>query len=549
MNNKLRKCVSVLLCAAMTVGGGVSFAYADDGAGEENRKEETVYVLSESNGSVQKIIVSDWLENLTGSQSLYDKSALKDIENLKGDEDFQTEGKSGKIWNAEGKDIYYRGSIKKELPISMKISYQLDGKDIAAEDLVGKSGTVTIRFDYENNLHQMAKVGGKTEKIYVPFAVMTGMVLDNDVFSNVEISSGKLINDGERTIAAALAFPGLSENLQVDAADLEIPDSVELTADVEKFELTNTVTVADNSIFSDLSTDKMNSAGDLADALNQLTDAMKQLLDGSSQLYDGLDTLLDKSGQLALGVHELAAGGKSLKDGANTLQNGVQELSGGITGLKDGLTTLDGNSAALTAGAKQVFESMLAAADAQLATAGATLPKLTIENYGQVLDGAAAAVGEAGAAQIQALKAQLDGYNQFYMGLLQYTQGVAAAKSGADQLNTGASQLTKGTKSLYDGASALNTGIRALDKNMPTLVDGVTELRGGAKKLNNGLKEFDKEGIQKLAGAAGGSIGDLLNRMKATIDVSKTYQSFSGISDDMDGQVRFIYRTEALEAK
>ena len=158
-------------------------------------------------------------------------------------------------------------------------------------------------------------------------------------------------------------------------------------------------------------------------------------------------------------------------------------------------------------------------------------------------------MGEAGAPQIQALKAQLDSYNQFYMGLLQYTQGVASAKAGAEQLNTGATQLTKGTKSLYDGAGALNTGIRTLDKNMPALVDGVTELRSGAKKLNNGLKEFDKEGIQKLAGAAGGNIGDLLDRMKATVNASKAYQSFSGISDDMDGQVRFIYRTEALEEK
>lgn len=548
MNNKLKKCLVVVLCIALTVGSGVTMAYADDGE-DANQKEETVYVLAESDGSVQKIIVSDWLKNLTGSQSLYDRSALTDIENLKGDEECKNEGKSGKIWNAEGKDIYYRGSIKKELPINMEISYKLDGKDIEPEELVGKSGEVTIRFDYENNLYEMAKVGGRTEKIYVPFAVLTGMVMDNDVFSNVEVSSGKVINDGERTVVAGMALPGLADNLNVDSSDLELPDYVEVTADVDKFEMTNTVTVADSSIFADLDTGKIGSADELAGALNQLTNAMKQLLNGSSQLYDGLDTLLDKSGQLALGVHELAAGGKSLKAGATTLQNGVQELSGGITGLKDGLTTLDGNSAAITAGAKQVFESMLATADAQLAAAGAALPKLTIENYSQVLEGAAAAAPDAGSAPILALKAQLDSYNQFYLGLLQYTQGVASAKAGAEQLNTGAAQLTKGTKSLYDGVNALNTGIRTLDKNMPALVDGVTELRGGAKKLNNGLKEFDKEGIQKLAGAAGGNIGDLLDRMKATVNASKAYQSFSGISDDMDGQVRFIYRTEALEEK
>ena len=154
-----------------------------------------------------------------------------------------------------------------------------------------------------------------------------------------------------------------------------------------------------------------------------------------------------------------------------------------------------------------------------------------------------------GAAEISSLKASLDSYHTFYAGLNQYTAGVAAAKKGADQLNAGAAKLQSGASELNSGMSTLYNGIHELSSGAPALKGGVTELRDGAMKLSDGLKEFNEKGVQKLIDAVDGDLGGLLTRVRATINVSKNYQSFSGISDDMDGQVKFIYRTDAIDVE
>jgi len=171
-------------------------------------KDETVYILTGADGAVEKIIVSDWLRNPYGSAKLQDRTTLLDVENVKGEETFTASG--GKlVWDAQGGDIYYQGTTDKELPVDVAVTYLLDGRTVTPEELAGKSGRVTIRFDYTNRQFEMMDVGGKQEKIYVPFAMLTGMVLDNDRFTNVEVSSGKVFSDGNRTVVMGLALPGL----------------------------------------------------------------------------------------------------------------------------------------------------------------------------------------------------------------------------------------------------------------------------------------------------------------------------------------------------
>ncbi len=650
---------------------------------EKTAKDETVYIVAGADGSVEKVIVSDWIKNALNSAELKDKSELSDIENVKGDETFTMNDGNMLVWDAHGNDIYYQGSTQKALPVDVAVTYELDGQKIAPADLAGKSGHVTIRFDYKNNQYEEKQIGGKTEKIYVPFAMLTGMLLDNKVFSNVTVSNGKLVNDGDRMAVIGIAFPGLQSNLAIEKADFDIPDSVEISADVKNFSMATTMTVATNQIFNEVDPDKLSSTDSLAGSLDQLVDAMDQLTNGSSQLYDGLCTLLDKSGELISGINKLADGAKALKTGAGSLNTGATQLAGG-------LQTLSGNNAALTSASKQVFESLLSTAASQLAASGLTVPTMTIDNYDQVLtdliasldedaiyklahdtavtkvkegvranetvirDAVTAAVqqqvepkveeavragveakvlgamgmtkekydaavsagliskeqqaqvsgaisqqmssaavkglisqqvsaqmqsseitaliekktrekmdslvdenmnsgnvqqqisgavqtAKSGAASIQELKTQLDSYKQFYNGLQTYTKGVADAAKGADTLK-------KGTASLYQGAGALYDGIAALQKGAPALTDGITKLRDGAMKLSDGLKEFNEKGVQKFADSFDGDLNGLLDRIRATADVSKEYRSFSGISDDMDGQVNFVYRTEPVES-
>ena len=410
MNKLSTKITAIALCAAIMLGGaGAAYALAGEKnempakavttsmkAEEEKEvsKDETVYVLAGADGSVQKIIVSDWIKNALKEDSIADKSALSDIENVKGNETYTLDGSNMTVWDAEGNDIYYQGSIEKELPVAMTVSYKLDGKSISADELAGKSGKVTIRFDYENRQYETVNIDGKNEKIYVPFGMLTGMLLDSDTFRNVEVSNGKLLNDGDRTAVIGIAFPGLQENLGIDKDKVEIPDYVEITADVTDFELGMTVTIATNEIFNELDAAKIDSADGLTSSLNELTDGMQQLMDGSSALYDGLCTLLDKSGELVTGIETLANGAKSLKDGAASLDEGAAQLQKGAADLSSGLNTLASNNASLNGGAKQVFDTLLSTATAQINAAGISVPTLTIENYADTLNSVIASLDE-----------------------------------------------------------------------------------------------------------------------------------------------------------
>lgn len=731
-NTMAEKITAAVLCAALTLGGaGASMALTAEAGTVQNTvenknpatpeqkpaKEETVYVWAGADGNVQKIIVSDWLKNTTGAHRLEDVSELLDIENINGNETFTENENHAKVWNANGKDIYYQGNIQKDLPVEIKITYLLDGKEISPEALAGKSGKVTIRFSYVNKQYEYLQVKDVKTKVYVPFVVVTGMILNNETFTNVEVENGRLINDGTRTMVMGYAMPGLQDNLAIGANKLELPDSFAIRADVKNFEMGMTVSIVTNELFQGADMDSEKLAGDLNKALEELTDAMGQLTDGSSQLYEGLCTLLDKSGELVEGVNRLSQGASQLRDGVGSLGEGAAKLQDGSTKLQSGLNTLAAKNGELNGGARQVFDTLLSAARTQLVAAGLEVPALTVENYGDVLNGVIASLDkdavyqkaqeqvtaavearrgeietavntavqeqvvaqvtaavradveeqvvagarenvvvavlqsqgmtkeeyEAGVAagaisqeqqvqiadaidsqmaseavqaqiastvetqmgsadvqalietnvtgqmssdsiretiaanieqQVQkaisenmagetvqgqlaaasegakaviALKQSLDSYNVFYLGVQAYTAGVAEAANGAGQLRSGVDELQKGTGKLYAGASELCDGITTMKNNTPALVDGITELRDGAGKLSDGLQEFDEEGIQKLVDAVDDDMDGLAERLRATMDASKHYKTFSGLSKEMEGGVKFIYRTDSIE--
>lgn len=732
MKNRATKFISLALCAVVLFAAVGTSVFALTGEGKESEdenqettinasaeaetsKDETVYVLAGADGTVQKIIVSDWIKNAMAADSLEDKTELSDIENIKSDESFTLGGDNSCVWDAQGNDIYYQGNIEKELPVQMSVCYTLDGQAIAPEALAGQSGHVTIRFDYQNMQYEEVLLDGKTEKIYVPFTMLTGMLLDTEVFRNVTISNGKLINDGDRIAVVGIAFPGLQEDLAISKEKLDIPDYVEISADVENFEMGMTMTLATTELFGAIDSDKLD-LHELSDAMAELTDAMDQLMDGSSQLYDGLCTLLEKSGDLVSGINKLAEGAAQLKAGAESLDSGAAQLQAGAAQLSSGLNTLNANSSSLNGGARQIFSSLLSMANTQLSEAGLSVPALTIDNYASVLDGVIAslddtavyqaaleqvtatvnanrgmieekvteavqaqveaevsaqvtaavqetvtqavheneaqfraaviqqalgmtveeykaaieaglvtqeqqdavnaaveaamqaeidarmqreeiqaqinavtqqtvgeqmqsdeiqaliasntelqvqqAISEAmssdavqaqlsaaaeGAKSVIALKSSLDSYNAFYLGLITYTSGVSSAAAGANELKTGADALKAGTSELSAGAAELLQGIQTMKDSAPALVDGITQLRDGSMELSDGLKQFNEEGIQKLIEAVDGDLDGLSNRIRVTADVAKHYTSFSGISEDMDGDVKFIYKTDSIE--
>ncbi|MBP5159784.1 MAG: hypothetical protein ILP10_05735 [Lachnospiraceae bacterium] len=508
-------------------------------------KDETVYVIADANGSSEKVIVSDWLRNSAGKTSVEDGTELGDIEVVKGDATYKRSG-SSTVWDANGGEVYYQGTTDKALPVDVKISYELDGKVVQPDDLEGRNGRLRIRFDFDNRESENVVINGKEEKIYIPFAMLTGMGLDNDVFTNIEISNGEQINDGDRTIVTGIALPGLAKDLAIENDVIEIPESFEITADVEGYEQPMTMIVASGDLFGKIKTDRLDTIDGLGDALDELEDGAKQLVDGSSELYDGLALLLEKSGDLADGIDALAGGAGKLKDGTSSLGDGAGKLADGAAQLSNGLDSLAGNNDALRLAAEQVYATMLATADKELKDAGLDVPALTRENYrvvlGDLIDMLNGMAMNEQAEMITNLKTSVDGFDAFYNGLVSYTDGVEKAAEGAKTLKNGCDGLKTGADELKDGAGKLDDGLKVVKDSMPTLLDGISQLKDGAGELSEGMKKFYEQGIEKLVQAARGDVEGLAERIRAVRNVSEHYNNFSGLGEGMEGTVKFIYR-------
>ena len=214
-------------------------------------KEETVYVIADADGKPTETIVSAWLKNPDGADTLTDHAELENIENVKGNETFTTGADGNITWQADGNDIHYRGTTGQQLPVTTAISYELDGREVSAADLAGATGHLTITFRYTNNTATERTVNGHTVTLYQPFLVVSGLVLDDARANNVTVTHGKVIQTGDRSVVVGMAMPGLRESLGLDAMhtrdgaslDLDIPESVTIEADVQDFTLLTTVTV------------------------------------------------------------------------------------------------------------------------------------------------------------------------------------------------------------------------------------------------------------------------------------------------------------------
>lgn len=739
-----KKWVAVGLCAALCLGScGVAMALpttpqnrslrpagqaasqtqapAQTGA-QKAKKDEMVYIMAHAGGDIDHIVVSDWLQNPDSLPSLQDESHLINIENTKGDETFSASSGDQLVWKAGGHDIYYQGQVEDPealpVPVTLTVTYTLNGQPINAQELAGRSGHVTMRFTYQNNQTVSLTEENDEKKTTVPFVALTGLVLSNDTFTHVTVDGGRLMNDGDRTAVVGLSFPGLQQALGLQDSTLSLPDGLTITADVTNFSMGETMTLITSEPFAHLQDQELSSMDDLSGSLNELNTAMQQLLDGSTALAGGLSTLRQKAEALPDAVAALQDGALALQEGAGDLKDGAGKLKDGAATLSGGLQTLAGQNDALTGGARQVFESLLQQASGQLAQAGLSAGTLSIDNYAQTLSDLIASLDEnavyekvlaavtqavndqrpairdqveeavrqqvqtavtatvqqtvteqvtetvrhkvleqvvpavtsgkldaagyeaalaagtlekevqtaveqaveqqmnsedtratitsttetqmqsdsvqktiqdetdaqmktdsmqatveqntdrqvekaiseqmasdkvqqqlsaasKGAQAVIQLKASLDAYNSFYLGLLAYTDGVSDASDGAAALLDGAEQLAAGAGDLSDGAGQLYDGLHTLSGQVPSLLDGIAALDDGAEQLKDGLTKFDEQGVQKLVDAAGG-FDELAGSLRDLTQAAGQYRTYTGLSSSMDGQVTFLYRTEAI---
>lgn len=307
---------------------------SDEDAGEWKDKTETVYVDANADGSVKKITVKDWLRR-NGDGEIIDFSNLKDIKNTEGDEEY-TQNADGTItWENKGEDISYEGTSNQQLPVTTKVTYYLDGKEIKPEDLAGKSGKVKIRFDYTNNESRTVNIDGKDVGVKVPFLAASMLMLPGDKFKNVKVSGGKVMADQDQSIVIGTAFPGLADSLELKdyeaTKDIDLKDYVEITADVENFELNFTATAISTCGLSDMKDGDLDDVNDMIDGVKEMTDASDELVDAMGQLSTGAGTLQDYLSQYTSGVSQVDAGAQALAEGLSELDEQVTTLMGSLS--------------------------------------------------------------------------------------------------------------------------------------------------------------------------------------------------------------------------
>ena len=567
-------------------------------------KDETVYAVMAADGSVTKTTVSEHLYNADGLAGVEDRSTLKNIVNTESFAEYTRNGDT-LVWNTDDTDVYYKGDTDRQLPISAKVTYTLDGRTAPLSELLGQSGHLVLTIDLTNNETGKVTVNGKERTIVTPLVTAVGVVLGDDA-SNVNAVNGLLESAAKSSVAAFVTLPGVKDSLsgllpdELDTIEDYLQDTITVEADVTGLTCPQVMMACATSAAA-LGTDNvfdLSSLNDLTDGINQLNDAMSQLLDGASQLEDG--------------TSQLASGVLALLDGANTLNNGAAALDKGLGQLTNGLDTLSANNSALNSGAQQVADGVLASANKTLKEGGLIDTDMTWDNYAAVIDNILTMNDKTLAAgrrkMVRTIWEQAPSFKDSQLDLALYlsatktnhdleaalhlmqnydpsmlcglvqlltsqeakdtakaelkyqvenSQDIADVRALKDSLSkiqyfvSSVGQYTAGVQTAADGAHSAKDGSAQLAAGTKTLYDGVNTLNNGASQLNDGthqlndgLNQFNEEGISKLTGALD---QDQLHGLKTVLDEMtdrlESYTSFAGAPEDAESSVKFVYKT------
>ena len=590
--------------AALAVALAASCAAPAFAAGSSFTKSETVYAVMNDDGSISSTTVSEHVYSASGLSNVTDKSSLTNIQNTESDAAFTQNGEDI-TWNTDDTDVYYKGDTDRSLPISAKITYAMDGQEAALEDLIGKSGHLTVTIALTNSETDTITVNGAERTIVTPLITAVGVIFGEDA-SNVTAEHGIIESAAKSSVAAFVTLPGVKDSLsgllpdEVDSIEDYLQDTITVEADVTELTCPQVMMACATSAAA-LGTDNvfdLSSINDLTDGINQLNDAMSQLLDGASQLEDG--------------TAQLASGVLALLDGANTLNNGAAALDEGLGQLTNGLDTLSANNSALNSGAQQVADGVLASANKTLKEGGLIDTDMTWDNYAEVIDNILTMNDKTLAAgrkkivrtvweqepsfkdsqldlalylsatktnhDLEAALKLMQSYDaSMFSGLVQLltsqeakdtakaelkyqvenSQDIADVRALKDSLSkiqyfvssvgqytAGVQTAADGAHSAKDGSAQLAAGTKTLYDGVNTLNEGASQLNDGTHQLNDGLNQFNEEGISKLTGALD---QDQLHGLKTVLDEMtdrlENYTSFAGAPEDAESSVKFVYKT------
>lgn len=349
LNHTVKVVGSVLLSAVMAGSMMPVTVFAQSNDENPTEKTETVYSVLNSDGSISDTIVSSWLHDEDGINNIKETLNLTDVKNIKSNEKPSKDGNTY-TWNAKGNDVYYEGTATKQLPVSVKIRYELDGQEISANDIQGKSGHLKLTISFTNNYSEVKNINGKSIVVHPSYLAGGMLNMSTGKFSNVKCESGKIVNDGTNEMLAFANIPGLNETLRSAGLDkvnnqLGISDDVTVEADVNDFDLGSIMVGMTNEIDLASELGDIGSVSELTDGIDQLIEADDQLIDGSKQLYDGTTQLKEQAAPLTGSsdqVRQLSSGAIQLNDGVKALQTGISQYTAGASAINEGVNQLYG---------------------------------------------------------------------------------------------------------------------------------------------------------------------------------------------------------------
>ncbi len=598
MNRKIRSKIvaSTLLCTMCAYTLPV-FAYM---------KDETVYSKMNSKGQNYRTIVSTQIENSEKLKVINDITDLLNIENTNGEEKFTQDGDS-LVWKADEKDIYYQGESQKDLPIECKVKYELDGNEVTPDEILGKTGHVKVTVEYINKEEHIVNIEGKEQKLYTPFVAVCGSILQNDTNKNIEISNGKVINDGSKTFVIGIAMPGLKESLGINKDELEIPSSIEITMDASDFELGSIITFVTPKVIEENDFEFLDKLDEIYNQVNTLEDASNQIQEGSVNLAKGTN-------QLALGTTELKEGSNVAYKGAKQIEteiskatkqlandksealdskmlNAIGEQAKQSANLSDtqkaqigsqaqnsAVQSIQSQKAAIGQKAESKVENLTltqaekqeiaknveaslklndtykALSEAEKAvvlqfaksSAISAAESTAKETAKQVANKTAQTVAEEVVGSMANDVAQLVAQN--VAGQIAQITATTTAKQVANEVKSQAqNKVIEQMQTLQNGVNQLTNGLCTLNEGTNSLESGADELNAGAKTLVDGIKTFNEEGIKKICNYINGDLKDVTDRIEKLKELSKQYNNFTMLNGENDGNVKFIMIMDSIK--
>lgn len=551
-NDLCKKVAAGMLLVTMSLYTAPVFAYS---------KDETVYSKLNSEGNNYKTIVSTHLINTDSEDTLNDMTNLTNIKNTNGDEKFSQNGNS-LIWDAQKHDIYYQGESESELPISCSVKYELDGEEISAKDIAGKSGKVKVTITYENKSENLVNINGKTQKLYTPFVVVAGTMINNKNNRNIEVSNGKVIDDGTKTIVLGVALPGLQESLNISKDKLDIPSSIEITMDATDFEMGSIMNYVTPKLLEDEDIDAFDGLDELYSQVATIQSSMNQIQDGANTLKEGTDTYTEKMQEFenAMGMIQsgmasansnytkINDGIKTLNNSTGTLNNGSKQVADGVSQIETNLNTINEKLGEVLAGTQSLKSGeteLVAGIDTILTklngidvsdntekiaglekiveTNNTTIKKLTAvtttlkQQYEVVEDEVTKTQlktqiesnqsmiqlltvnTQAQEQTIATLKAtDLSAINELKAGLTQVKTGLTKLSAGTDSLTSGVTQIKGGTALLAEKTGELSQGANTIYQGTTKLAQATNTLKDGSNQMKDGLNTLDNSSAQLL---------------------------------------------------